>query len=174
VPIVSAGILLYRLTAGRETGGRVLEVLLVHPGGPFWARKDDGAWSVPKGEVDAGGDAAGTAEREFAEELGTAAPRGLRIDLGEVTQRGGKRVSAWAVHGDLDPTGARSNTFDMEWPRGSGQIRSFPEVDRAAWFTAATAVRKLLEAQRPFVDRLGRALADRGERVLLEDRSPAP
>jgi predicted NUDIX family NTP pyrophosphohydrolase len=168
VPTFSAGLLVYRVS-----DGGVLEVLIVHPGGPFWARRDDGVWSVPKGEVDTGADPAATAEREFAEELGTAPPPGPRIDLGEITQRGGKRVRVWAVSGDVDAARAGSNTFEMEWPPGSGTVRSFPEVDRAAWFTAAEARRKLLAAQGTFVDRLGRALADSGARLSMEDGGPS-
>src|SRR5580700_180894 len=137
---MSAGILLHRVTPDG-----VPEVLLVHPGGPLWSKKDDGVWSVPKGEVEQDSDPATTAEREFTEELGTPPPPGPRIDLGEITQRSGKRVRAWAVAGDLDETAARSNTFEMEWPRGSGRIESYPEVDRAAWFTLSEARRKLNE-----------------------------
>jgi predicted NUDIX family NTP pyrophosphohydrolase len=153
VPVVSAGLLVYR-----QSAVGLLEVLVVHPGGPLWRNRDDGAWSIPKGEIDGGDDPAATADREFAEEIGVAAPSGTRIDLGEVTQRGGKRVRAWAVAGDLDVATVRSNTFAMEWPRGSGQVRSFPEIDRAAWFTVAVARRKLIEAQGAFLDRLTAAL----------------
>jgi len=120
MPPLSAGLLVHRTTGG------VLEVLLVHPGGPLWRNRDDGAWSIPKGEVEGDADLAATADREFAEELGTDPPTGPRIDLGEITQRGGKHVRAWAVAGDLDVTTVRSNTFEIEWPRGSGRIRSFP------------------------------------------------
>lgn len=150
---VSAGLLVYRTSAG---GG--LEVLIVHPGGPLWTTRDDGAWSVPKGEVEGGDDLLATADREFAEELGMAAPPGPRLDLGEIVQRGGKHVRAWAVAGDLDATAARSNLFEMEWPRGSGRIEAFPEVDRAAWFSADEARRKLVATQAVFVDRLAQAL----------------
>jgi len=151
--VVSAGLLLYR-----QTVDGVLEVLAVHPGGPFFQTRDDGAWSIPKGEVESDGDVEATAEREFAEELGTPPPPGPRIDLGQITQRGGKRVRAWAVSGDLDPTTVSSNTFELEWPRASGQVVAFPEVDRAAWFTVAEARRKLIEAQTAFLDRLVAAL----------------
>ncbi|HXQ60133.1 MAG TPA: NUDIX domain-containing protein, partial [Acidimicrobiales bacterium] len=150
---VSAGLLVYRIPAD---GG--LEVLIVHPGGPLWVKRDKGAWSIPKGEVEGDDDLVGTADREFAEELGLAPPPGPRLDLGEITQRGGKHVRAWAVAGDLDVTGAQSNLFEMEWPRGSGRIQSFPEVDRASWFSAEEARRKLVETQAVFVDRLARAL----------------
>jgi predicted NUDIX family NTP pyrophosphohydrolase len=154
MPIVSAGLLVYRVPPDG-----VLEVLVVHPGGPLWAHRDDGAWSIPKGEIESGDDPAATADREFAEELGMAPPEGRRIDLGQVTQRSGKRVRAWAVAGDLDVTVVHSNTFALEWPRGSGQVRSYPEIDRAAWFTVADARIKLLGAQTPFLDRLVQALA---------------
>ena len=150
---MSAGLLLYRLTDDGD-----LEVLVVHPGGPFWRTKDDGAWSIPKGEIEDDGDPQTTADREFAEELGTPPPLGKRIDLGEITQRAGKRVRAWAVAGDFDVTTLRSNTFDLEWPRGTGRVESFPEVDRAEWFTVPVARQKLLEAQRTFLERLAVAL----------------
>ena len=143
----SAGLLLYR-----EADGSV-EVLLVHPGGPFWATRDDGAWSIPKGEV-ANEDAQASAAREFAEELGHPAPAGDWIDLGEVVQSGGKRVHAWAARGDLDVEDITSNTFEMEWPPRSGRQRSFPEVDRAEWFAPSAATRKLVSAQAAFIDRL--------------------
>lgn len=144
---LSAGILLYRVGDG-------VEVLLAHPGGPFWARKDDGAWSVPKGEYDADEDPWAAAQREFAEELGLAVPEGDRLDLGEVKQAGGKVVTVFAVRADLDIAEARSNTFELEWPRGSGRLREFPEVDRVAWLPVEDARVKLLKGQRPFLDRL--------------------
>jgi predicted NUDIX family NTP pyrophosphohydrolase len=159
VPPLSAGLLLYRTSAEG-----VLEVLLVHPGGPIWRHRDDGVWSIPKGEVEQDGDAAATADREFAEELGTEAPPGPRMDLGQVIQKGGKRVRAWAVAGDLDVTAVVSNTFDREWPPRSGRMVSFPEIDRAAWFALAPARAKLLEAQGPFLDRLVSALEADEER----------
>jgi predicted NUDIX family NTP pyrophosphohydrolase len=148
MPARSAGILLFR----RPSGG--LEVLLVHPGGPFWARRDEGAWSIPKGEHDDGEEPIDTARREFAEETGTVLPEGELLDLGEVRQRSGKRVSAWAAEGDLDPAAVRSNTFEIEWPPRSGQLREFPEVDRAGWFAPEEARRRLVPAQAAFVDRL--------------------
>jgi predicted NUDIX family NTP pyrophosphohydrolase len=146
----SAGILLYRL-AGPEP-----EVLLVHPGGPFWARKDDGAWSIPKGEYAEDEDPRDAALREFEEELGTAAPGGADalLDLGEVRQRSGKVVSAYALEGDLDASAITSNTFPMEWPPRSGRTQEFPEVDRAGWFAPAEARAKLVPAQAELVDRL--------------------
>lgn len=131
-----------------------LEVLLVHPGGPFWARRDDGAWSIPKGEYGEGDDPLVTAVREFEEELGAPAPPGDDVSLGEVRQPGGKVVLAWAREGDIDVTQVDSNTFEMEWPRGSGTLQSFPEVDRAGWFGIDEARRKILAGQLPFLDRL--------------------
>jgi predicted NUDIX family NTP pyrophosphohydrolase len=146
----SAGILLYRL-AGPEP-----EVLLVHPGGPFWARKDDGAWSIPKGEYADDEDPRAAALREFEEELGFKAPvdAGALLDLGAVRQRSGKVVTAFALEGDLDPDRVRSNTFAMEWPPRSGRTQEFPEVDRAGWFAPARARAKLVPAQAELVDRL--------------------
>ena len=149
VPRVSAGLLLYR----RSSEG-ALEVLLVHPGGPLWARKDAGAWSIPKGEYGGEDDPAARAEEEFAEELGQRAPPGQRRDLGEVRQAGGKRVRAWAVQGDIDADTTTSNTFDMEWPPRSGEHRTFPEVDKAAWFSVEHACSKLLAGQLPLLERL--------------------
>jgi predicted NUDIX family NTP pyrophosphohydrolase len=146
----SAGLLLYR------PGEAGPEVLLVHPGGPFWARKDEGAWSVPKGELGPGDDALGAALREFEEELGTAPPVAARslVDLGSVTQKGGKVVRVWAAPGDLDVSAVSSSTFTIEWPPRSGRAQEFPEVDRAAWFPLAEARRKLVPAQAELVDRL--------------------
>jgi predicted NUDIX family NTP pyrophosphohydrolase len=144
---LSAGILLFRRSA------RGLEVLLVHPGGPYWAKKDLGAWSIPKGEHTQEEDALSVAKREFEEELGVALS-GTPRELGAATQRGGKRVIAWAVEGDFDPSQLRSNTFAMEWPPKSGRQREFPEVDRAAWMDIAEARQKMLEAQTVFLDRL--------------------
>lgn len=148
MPKLSAGLLLHRTRAG------VVEVLIAHPGGPFWARKDDGAWSIPKGEYGEGDDPWVAAQREFAEELGLPAPAGPRLDLGPAKQPSGKVVMAFTVRGDLDTTDARSNTFEMEWPRGSGRMREFPEVDRVGWFPVAQARDKLLKGQRIFLDRL--------------------
>ena len=145
----SAGILLHRRGAD---GAR--EVLLVHPGGPFWAKKDAGAWSIPKGEYDDGEDARAAALREFAEELGAPPPDGDLVDLGEVRQRSGKTVVAWALEGDADADAIRSNTFTMEWPPRSGTMREFPEVDRAGWFGLDEAREKILPAQAPLLDRL--------------------
>jgi predicted NUDIX family NTP pyrophosphohydrolase len=150
----SAGILLYRRC------GDGVEVLLVHPGGPLWARRDAGAWSIPKGEYTEGEDPLAAALREFEEETGQRPPEAKMVALGEVRQRGGKVVSAWAAPGDLDPAAVTSNTFSMEWPPRSGRWREFPEVDRAGWFDPATAREKLLAAQAGLVDRLLAALGD--------------
>lgn len=148
MPKLSAGVLLYRV------GNGIVEVLIAHPGGPFWARKDDGVWSIPKGEYAEGDDPWATAQREFAEELGLSVPDGPRIDLGPLKQPSGKVVTAFAVRGDLDVTDTRSNTFVLEWPKGSGTLREFPEVDRVGWFSVAQARVKLLKGQRAFLDRL--------------------
>ncbi len=148
---LSAGLLLYRVRDGLV---REIEVLIAHPGGPFWARKDDGGWSIPKGEYDASEDPWDAARREFAEELGLPVPDGTRIDLGAIKQSGGKIVTAYALGADLDVTDAQSNTFELEWPRGSGRIREFPEVDRVAWLPVEEARVKLLKGQQPFLDRL--------------------
>ena len=147
----SAGILLYRRRSG------ALEVLLAHPGGPFWARRDDGAWTIPKGLIDAGETPEAAARREFFEELGMEAA-GTLLPLGSVRQRGGKHVEAFALEGDFDIAALRSNTFETEWPPRSGRVNTYPEVDRAEWMDLATARIKLLEAQRPFLDRLEAAL----------------
>ena len=154
---LSAGLLLYR--RGNKDDEIVLELLLAHMGGPFWARKDDGAWSIPKGEYESGDDPFVVAKREFEEELGSAPPLGVYRDLGSVSQPGGKLVTAWAAEADFDADGAVSNTFELEWPRGSGQMRSFPEIDKAAWFTVEVARAKLVRGQQPLVDRLLQALA---------------
>jgi predicted NUDIX family NTP pyrophosphohydrolase len=148
VPKRSAGILLYRLEHGAP------EVLLVHPGGPFWARKDAGAWSIPKGEYDDAEDPRACALREFEEETGTALPPSDLVELGSVKQKGGKVVTAWAAQGDLDAGSVRSNTFTMEWPPRSGRTAEFPEIDRAGWFGVDAAREKLVAAQAEFVDRL--------------------
>ena len=148
MPKLSAGLLLYRV---RDC---VVEVLIGHPGGPFWARKDDGAWSILKGEYTDGEDPWAAAQREFEEEVGLAPPTGPRIDLGSVKQPSGKVLTVFAVCGDLDIASARSNTFELEWPKGSGRVQAFPEVDRVGWFSVAQARAKLLKGQRPFLDRL--------------------
>jgi predicted NUDIX family NTP pyrophosphohydrolase len=148
VPARSAGILLYRDRDG------VREVLLVHPGGPFWAKRDAGAWSIPKGEYADGEDPRACALREFEEELGAPLVAGELVELGSVRQRSGKVVTAWAAEGDLDPTGITSNTFELEWPPRSGRMREFPEVDRAAWFGLEEAREKLVPAQAELLSRL--------------------
>ena len=144
----SAGILLYRVAGGAP------EVLLVHPGGPFWARRDAGAWSIPKGEYDDGEDPRACALREFEEDTGTALPPAGLVELGSVEQKGGKVVTAWAAEGDLDADSIRSNPFTMEWPPRSGRTAEFPEIDRAAWFAVDAAREKLVPAQAEFLDRL--------------------
>jgi predicted NUDIX family NTP pyrophosphohydrolase len=149
----SAGILLYRQRDGAP------EVLLVHPGGPLWARKDAGAWSNPKGEYDVGEEPLSAARREFEEELGAPPPPGEPLALGEIRQRSGKRVQAWALAGDLDASTVTSNTFELEWPPRSGRMREFPEVDRAEWFPLALARERINPAQVELLDRLAAALA---------------
>ena len=143
----------------RRRGGRV-EVLLVHPGGPFWRNKDAGAWSIPKGEVQAGEDLLAAARREFEEELGLRA-EGPFTQLNPVKQKGGKVVHAWAFEGDCDPAAIRSNTFTMEWPPRSGRMAEFPEIDRAEFFALAEAIDKVNPAQAGLIDQLGRLLAER-------------
>jgi predicted NUDIX family NTP pyrophosphohydrolase len=131
-----------------------LEVLLVHPGGPFWVRRDAGAWSIPKGEYAQDEDPLAAARREFEEELGGAPPSGEPTDLGEIRQRSGKRVRAWALAGDFDAATVTSNTFTMEWPPRSGRMTEFPEVDRAQWFSVAQARAMIIPAQEELLDRL--------------------
>ena len=147
MPKKSAGLLMFR------RGGGELEVLLVHPGGPFWKNKDLGAWTIPKGEHDAGEEALVAAVREFLEETGIE-PRGPFIALTPVKQAGGKVVAAWAFEGDADAAAIHSNTFSLEWPRGSGRFQDFPEVDRAAWFSLDEARRKILRSQVPLLEEL--------------------
>jgi predicted NUDIX family NTP pyrophosphohydrolase len=148
----SAALLLYRRRGGE------LEVLLAHPGGPIWAKRDAGAWSVPKGEIERGEEPIDVARREFEEETGQRPPKGDLAPLGEVRQKSGKVVSAWAAEGDLDPEVARSNTFPLEWPPGSGNWVDVPEVDRVAWFGLDDARTRLNPAQVAFVDRLAESL----------------
>lgn len=145
----SAGILLFRDRAGR------LEVLLVHPGGPFWAKKDAGAWTIPKGAIEEGEEPLAAARREFEEETGTR-PVGEALPLSPRRQPGGKLVLAWAVRGDLDATAVTSTSFTMEWPPRSGRQQEFPEVDRAGWFALDEARVKILKGQAPFLDDLQR------------------
>src|ERR1700752_5061963 len=148
MPKLSAGLLLYRVRDG------VVEVLIGHPGGPFWARKDDGAWSILKGEYTDGEDPWAAAQREFEEEVGLAPPNGPQNSSASGQQPSGKVVTVFAVRGDLDIPGARSNTFELEWPKGSGRIQAFPEVDRVGWFPVAQAKAKLLTGHRPILDQL--------------------
>jgi len=152
MPRLSAGILLYRAS------GKGWEVLLAHPGGPFFARKDLGAWSIPKGEPDDGEELLAAARREFREETGFELS-GPELPLGTVKQKGGKVVHAWAVRGDADPRRLKSNHFELEWPKGSGRTRSFPEVDRAEWFSLDEARRRIKAAQVPLIDALEAELA---------------
>jgi predicted NUDIX family NTP pyrophosphohydrolase len=153
----SAGILMYRGSS------EALELLLVHPGGPFWAKKDLGAWSIPKGECEAGEDPFDVASREFAEELGVPAPDGDYRALGEIVQPSRKIVTAWAVEGDFDSANLQSNLFEMEWPPKSGRMQSFPEVDRAAWFAPGGARAKILPGQAGFIGRLAALLRARSQ-----------
>jgi predicted NUDIX family NTP pyrophosphohydrolase len=154
----AAGLLLFR----RRGGG--LEVLLVHPGGPLWARKDEGAWSIPKGEVEPHEDTLSAARREVEEETG-ARPSGTFIALSPVRQTGGKVVHVWAIESDFDPASLKSNQFEMEWPPKSGNRRSFPEVDRAAWFDLETATRKILPSQAIVLQHLQERLRETAERA---------
>ncbi len=148
MPRTSAGILLWR------RGAAGVEVLIGHMGGPFWARKDDAAWSIPKGEYGPGEDPFAVALREFEEELGTPVPADDFLPLGEVRQSGGKVLTVWAAEGDLDADAARSNTFSLEWPPRSGRFQDFPEIDRAAWVPVDVARTKLVKGQVAFLDRL--------------------
>lgn len=159
----SAGILLFRVVASSAAAppgdrrGEGIELLLAHPGGPFWAKRDLGAWSIPKGECEEGEEPRECALRELGEELGAAAPvlaADSLIDLGAVRQKAGKVVHAWAAEADFDPAALRSDSFEIEWPPRSGSRREFPEVDRAEWFAPAAARRKVLAAQAAFIDRL--------------------
>jgi predicted NUDIX family NTP pyrophosphohydrolase len=147
MPKRSAGLLLFRRRAA------LIEFFLVHPGGPYWARKDEGAWTIPKGECQQGEEALAAARREFAEETGLSL-EGEMIPLGSFRQSSAKTVEVWAVEGDADPASLVSNTFAMEWPPRSGRMQDFPEVDRAAWFTPAQAARKILKGQVPILEAL--------------------
>ena len=146
--VLSAGTILYRMT------GDGLVVLIAHMGGPFWSRKDEHAWSIPKGEYAVGESPAGAAAREFAEEMGSPLPAGVPVDLGQFRLSGGKRLTVFALDADFDVTTVRSNTFEMEWPPRSGRTQAFPEIDRAEWVDVATARRKLVKGQLPVLDAL--------------------
>jgi predicted NUDIX family NTP pyrophosphohydrolase len=158
MPRIAAGLLMFRVSAGRP------EVLLVHPGGPFFAKKDAGAWTLPKGEPNAGEDASSDSTllaiacREFTEETGIT-PKAEFLPLGSIVQKGGKRVHAWAFRGDCDAAACQSNLFEMEWPPRSGRLATFPEIDRAEWFDLAAARAKIKESQIAFLDRLAEQLS---------------
>jgi predicted NUDIX family NTP pyrophosphohydrolase len=154
MPKRSAGVLLFRRRGSQP------EVLLAHPGGPFWKNKDEGAWSIPKGEYDEKENPLAAAKREFAEETGLAAA-GDFIPLGEIRQTGGKVVTAWAMEGDFDAAKMHSNAFSMAWPPGSGKLQEFPEIDRAEWFPLEDARRKILKGQAEFLERLAKHLRPR-------------
>jgi predicted NUDIX family NTP pyrophosphohydrolase len=150
---LSAGILLYKHEDDK------VKVMLVHPGGPFWAKKDDGAWSIPKGEIDADEDMLDAARREFAEEIGSEVPKGELVELGEVKTASGKVIHVWAMEHDFDVTTLKSNSFEMAWPPKSGQKQTFPEVDKAAWFGIAEAPVKMHTGQAVFIERLAEKLS---------------
>jgi predicted NUDIX family NTP pyrophosphohydrolase len=152
MPVQSAGLLIYRQR------GHGLEVLLAHPGGPFWTRRDSGAWSIPKGELSPGEDPLAGARREVAEELGWT-PNGAVRSLTPIVQKAGKVVQAWAIEADWNPATLQSNTFELEWPRGSGRVQHFPEVDRAAWFSIDEARQRIIPSQVPFLDQLTQQVA---------------
>ena len=154
MPRMSAGLLLYRRRRG------TLEILIAHPGGPFFARKDEGVWTIPKGEPNSGEDLLAAAQREFEEETGFA-PEGPFVPLSPVTQKGGKRVHAWAVEGDWDPSRLVCNTFELEWPPRSGRLKEFPEIDRAEWSDLDLARRRLKPAQAAWIDELQSLVARR-------------
>jgi predicted NUDIX family NTP pyrophosphohydrolase len=163
----SAGILLYRVNEA------VVEVLLAHPGGPYWRRRDDGAWTIPKGEVEPGEDELMAALREFAEETGYRLD-GSGLTLGSIRQPGGKMVHIWAIQGDWDPSRLASGSFSLEWPPRSGRMQSFPEIDRADWFSLEEGRRKILKGQAPFLDRLERSWQRRGTQSRYTSAKPGP
>lgn len=165
MPVFSAGLLLHRRVDDAA------QVLIGHPGGPFWARRDDGAWSIPKGEYRPGEDPWDAARREFAEEIGCPAPDGPRLDLGTVKQPSGKMLTVFAVESDLDVSDFRSNTVTLEWPRGSGRLREFPELDRVAWLPVPRARTKLLKGHRVFLQLLESRLDEPGAGVGAGDGS---
>jgi predicted NUDIX family NTP pyrophosphohydrolase len=157
MPKISAGLLMYRVRADQISSP---QVLLVHPGGPYWRNKDDGAWTIPKGEVNKGEDLFAAAIREFTEETGLT-PNGSLIPLGEIKHKSGKTVHAWAFIGDCDPAQIHSNTFELEWPPKSGHTQTFPEIDRAGFFDLPTARRKILPSELPLLDRLADAISEK-------------
>lgn len=161
----SAGLLLYK------RNGKDLQVLLVHPGGPFWAKKDTASWSIPKGEFIEGEDPQAAAQREFREELGLTPPEGQTIDLGSATQSSGKVIYIWAQESDLDISTMKSNTFEMQWPPKSGQMQRFPEADKAAWLTLGEAKVKIIKGQVPFLERLAEQL---GQKIDSEPSGEQP
>lgn len=163
----SAGLLVYRQK------GEQVEVLIVHPGGPFWAKKDLGAWSIPKGELKAGEEPLEVARREFKEEIGLAPPDGQAKPLGEVKQAGGKLVTAFMLEGDVDPANFKSNTTEIDWPPRSGHKMTIPEVDRAEWYPLAQAAPKLNQAQAEFIDRLADLVGVKIEPGSAADQPPA-
>jgi predicted NUDIX family NTP pyrophosphohydrolase len=165
MPAKSAGLVMYRIIHG------VIEVLLVHPGGPFWAKKDAGAWSIPKGEINPNEDSLAAAEREFEEETGLK-PAGPFVELGRVRHKSGKTVTAWAFQGDWDPARLVSNTFQMEWPPRSGQMKTFPEVDRAGFFTVNAAREKINPAESEFMSRLESVVQRDREAAQMDGRAP--
>jgi predicted NUDIX family NTP pyrophosphohydrolase len=148
----SAGLVIYKLTSGRP------EVLLAHMGAPWWAKKDIGAWSIPKGLIEEGEEPLDAAKREFGEELGLPVPEGDFIGLGDIEQHNRKTVSAWALEADIDATSITSNTFRTEWPPRSGKLQEFPEIDRAGWFSLAEAAQKAVRGQAPLFERLANHL----------------
>jgi predicted NUDIX family NTP pyrophosphohydrolase len=152
VPILSAGLLMYRRRPG------LVEVLLAHPGGPFWSRRDEASWTLPKGEIDPGEEPLAAARREFEEETGFAGTPPFQL-LGELRQKSGKRITAWAFEGNCDPAALKSNLFEVEWPPRSGRRQAFPEIDRLAWFSLEQARHKLIAGQAPFIDSLEQWLA---------------
>ena len=165
--VVSAGLLMYRVRDGH------LEVLLVHPGGPYWAKKDRGAWSIPKGQVEEGEDLLAAAQREFTEETGIV-PHGPFAPLGEVKYKGAKVVHGWAFAGDCDPSALVSVTYTMEWPPHSGQMQEYPEADRGAFFSLPAAREAILPAQREFLDRLATLVGDSGAASLAQSEGRTP
>lgn len=165
---LSAGVLLFKVV-----GDDVLQVLIAHMGGPFWEKRDDRAWSIPKGEHEETDDPKTVATREFEEEMGSPLPHGPLIELGTIKQPSGKKVTSFALEADFDATDVQSNLFEMEWPKKSGQFKTFPEIDRAEWFDCATARVKLLKGQVGFLDLLLEHLAEDGRSVVEKSQEGA-